>query len=84
MSIRSERLRRAIEATGRTVEAVEWEPLYVAGEMQGLGGGWRAVNLAPPTFPDALRRVAVEEWLGCSLGEALYYVAGWDHVEATP
>lgn len=34
------RIREAVESRGFTLDTIEWEPVYNAGEMMGLAGGW--------------------------------------------
>lgn len=35
------RIRMAVESRGFTLESLDWEPAYYAGEMMGVAGGWR-------------------------------------------
>lgn len=34
------RIRQAVESRGYSVEFIDYEPWYNAGEMMGIGGGW--------------------------------------------
>jgi hypothetical protein len=48
------RIRLAVESRGFTLESLEWEPAYNAGEMMGAGGGWYGTTMEqiwPNTFP---------------------------------
>lgn len=64
------RIREAVEATGRTVDLIEWEPIHAGGEMQGAAGGWTVM-----ASPD-------EHALGYNLAEVLEWISTWEPVEA--
>uniref|UniRef100_UPI001A7E0D39 hypothetical protein n=1 Tax=Mycobacteroides abscessus TaxID=36809 RepID=UPI001A7E0D39 len=34
------RIREAVESRGYAIESIDYEPIYNAGEMAGLAGGW--------------------------------------------
>lgn len=53
------RIRAAIESRGYHIESIEWEPVYYAGEMSGMAGGW-TVLIDRPYLPNT--------WPGNDLG----------------
>lgn len=61
------RIRKAVESRGYAVESMEWEPIYNAGEMMGLAGGWWITldrDYLPRTTPgNDLGGLSVEEVL---------------------
>ena len=62
-----QRITKAVESRGFKVKELEWEPIYNAGEMSGLAGGWDLVLDRPfleRTFPgDDMGALSVEELL---------------------
>lgn len=67
MSRARQRITAAVESRGYKVKEIAWEPIYNAGEMCGLAGGWDLVVDRPyikNTFPgDELGGLSVEEVL---------------------
>ena len=62
------RIREAVESRGFAVEAIEWEPIYNAGEMSGYAGGW-SVFLDRPCFENTtpgndIYALSVDEMVG--------------------
>ncbi|KQR02497.1 hypothetical protein ASF72_10715 [Arthrobacter sp. Leaf141] len=61
------RIRKAVESRGYAVKELTWQPIYDAGEMSGLAGGWDLTVDRPylaNTFPgDDLGGLSVEELL---------------------
>lgn len=61
------RIRQAVESRGYAVRELTWEPIYNAGEMMGLAGGWMLILDRPfleRTYPgDDLGALSVDELL---------------------
>lgn len=61
------RIRKAVVSRGYAIKELEWEPVYNAGEMCGLAGGWYLQVDRPyveRTFPgDELGGLSAEELL---------------------
>jgi len=69
MSKQRDRIRKAVESRGYQIESLTWEPIYNAGEMSGLAGGWELIvdrPYLPNTIPgDDIYGLSVDELLAC-------------------
>lgn len=67
------RIREAVESRGYAIESIDYEPIYNAGEMAGLAGGW-SVELDRPFLE---RCFPGNDLCGFSVDEVLAEVDYW-------